>query len=101
MRDEILPEGADLSDLGICDIEKIVRAAEHTQDRERRLKRKSIEDYFAPLPDFRQFPDFTKQTQTAPPPAPETARNAPCPCGSGQKYKRCCCENAPPLLHAA
>jgi hypothetical protein len=23
-------------------------------------------------------------------PAPETPRNAPCPCGSGLKYKRCC-----------
>jgi AcrR family transcriptional regulator len=28
-------------------------------------------------------------------------RNSPCPCGSGQKYKRCCGKNAPPLLHAA
>jgi hypothetical protein len=101
MRDEILPEGTDLSDLGICDMEKIVRAAERTQDHERRLKRKSIEDYFAPSPDFREIPDFAKRTQSAPPPAPDTARNAPCPCGSGLKYKRCCGENAPPLLHAA
>ncbi|MEM9327305.1 MAG: SEC-C metal-binding domain-containing protein [Bacteroidota bacterium] len=22
--------------------------------------------------------------------APEPSRNAPCPCGSGRKYKRCC-----------
>jgi AcrR family transcriptional regulator len=28
-------------------------------------------------------------------------RNSPCPCGSAQKYKRCCGKNAPPLLHAA
>jgi AcrR family transcriptional regulator len=28
-------------------------------------------------------------------------RNSPCPCGSGQKYKRCCGKNAPALLHAA
>ncbi len=100
-RHEILPEGADLTDLGVCDIEKVVRAAARTQDRERRLKRKSIEDYFAPLPDFTKSPEFTKRTQTPPPPAPETARNAPCPCGSGQKYKRCCGENAPPHLYAA
>ena len=26
-------------------------------------------------------------------------RNAPCPCGSGQKYKRCCGKNAPAVLH--
>lgn len=32
---------------------------------------------------------------------PATARNAECPCGSGQKYKRCCGRDAPPLLFAA
>ncbi len=26
-------------------------------------------------------------------------RGAPCPCGSGRKYKRCCGRNAPPVLH--
>jgi transposase-like protein len=26
------------------------------------------------------------------------ARNAPCPCGSGDKYKRCCGKNAPPHI---
>lgn len=26
------------------------------------------------------------------------ARNAPCPCGSGNKYKRCCGSHAPPVL---
>lgn len=31
-------------------------------------------------------------------PAPGNARNAPCPCGSGLKYKRCCGRHAPPLL---
>ena len=29
-----------------------------------------------------------------------TPRNAPCPCGSGEKYKRCCGRTAPPVLHA-
>jgi hypothetical protein len=28
-------------------------------------------------------------------------RNALCPCGSGEKYKRCCGENAPPVLQKA
>ncbi len=28
--------------------------------------------------------------------AEAAARNAPCPCGSGVKYKRCCGRNAPP-----
>jgi hypothetical protein len=30
--------------------------------------------------------------------APAVPRNALCPCGSGEKYKRCCGENAPPVL---
>jgi uncharacterized protein YecA (UPF0149 family) len=28
-------------------------------------------------------------------------RSAPCPCGSGAKYKRCCGTNAPAVLSAA
>jgi SEC-C motif-containing protein len=36
------------------------------------------------------------QRQAAAPPIP---RNAPCPCGSGRKYKRCCGPTAPALLH--
>jgi hypothetical protein len=34
-----------------------------------------------------------------PQPAPVAIpRSAPCPCGSGQKFKRCCGRNAPPVL---
>lgn len=29
----------------------------------------------------------------------ETPRSAPCPCGSGLKYKRCCGRQAPPQIH--
>ncbi|MGJ5818520.1 SEC-C metal-binding domain-containing protein [Paludibaculum fermentans] len=29
-----------------------------------------------------------------------TPRNAPCPCGSGEKYKRCCGRNAPAVLQS-
>ena len=36
------------------------------------------------------------QPQPAAPPIP---RNAPCPCGSGRKHKRCCGPTAPALLH--
>ena len=34
-------------------------------------------------------------------PQPEVGRNSPCPCGSGQKFKRCCGVNAPPILNKA
>jgi len=45
----------------------------------------------------------------APTPAPakpaaapiNTPRNAPCPCKSGQKFKRCCGKEAPPVLNKA
>ena len=32
---------------------------------------------------------------------PQTPRSAPCPCGSREKFKRCCGKNAPPVLGKA
>jgi hypothetical protein len=32
---------------------------------------------------------------------PPVARNAPCPCGSREKFKRCCGRGAPPVLSKA
>ncbi len=43
-------------------------------------------------------PDFANQTQSPPLSAPAIARNALCPCGSGDKFKRCCGKSAPPVL---
>jgi hypothetical protein len=43
-----------------------------------------------------------KQSQSEPAPSQSKPalipRGAPCPCKSGQKYKRCCGRNAPPVL---
>src|SRR5579883_3375226 len=39
-----------------------------------------------------------KQTQSEPAKPVSIPRSAPCPCKSGQKYKRCCGRNAPPVL---
>ena len=41
----------------------------------------------------------TCETKSAP--QPEVGRNSPCPCGSGNKYKRCCGVNAPPIYNNA
>jgi hypothetical protein len=41
---------------------------------------------------------FLEGSSFCKPPA-ATPRNAPCPCGSGAKYKRCCGKNAPPVLN--
>jgi hypothetical protein len=40
----------------------------------------------------------TRQTQSEPAETAAIPRSAPCPCKSGQKYKRCCGRNAPPVL---
>ena len=41
----------------------------------------------------------TCETKSAP--QPEVGRNSPCPCGSGNKYKRCCGVNARPIYNQA
>ena len=42
----------------------------------------------------RELADFAQRTKQIP-------RNAPCPCKSGEKYKRCCGKEAPPVLNQA
>ena len=44
---------------------------------------------------------FCKTTPSAPAAPKLTPRNAQCPCNSGQKYKRCCGKDAPPVLNKA
>jgi len=45
--------------------------------------------------------DSAKQTQPQPEKTAAIPRSAPCPCKSGQKFKRCCGKNAPPVLFTA
>ena len=45
--------------------------------------------------------DCAKQSQTEPAKTAPIPRSAPCPCKSGEKYKRCCGKNAPPVLMSA
>jgi hypothetical protein len=42
-----------------------------------------------PLPVHQEMPPLPLPIQAVPA-APKVARNAPCPCGSGRKYKKCC-----------
>jgi len=37
-------------------------------------------------------PALPKEQESGPPtpPSPKVGRNAPCPCGSGKKFKKCC-----------
>ena len=41
-------------------------------------------------PDLLKSISFCNQPKTAPAASPKVGRNAPCPCGSGKKYKKCC-----------
>jgi SEC-C motif len=55
--------------------------------------------------DVRANPISQPKAPPARPSTPETPaqtpRNAPCPCGSGEKFKRCCGEGSPAVLCAA
>jgi len=52
----------------------------------------------APAP---KLASICKPAPQAPPLIPQIPRSAPCPCKSGEKYKRCCGKNAPPVLGKA
>ncbi|MCC6585229.1 MAG: SEC-C domain-containing protein [Bryobacterales bacterium] len=49
----------------------------------------------SPTPQPQQNQNFAKRN----PHPEEVGRNSPCPCGSGQKYKRCCGPNAAPIYN--
>jgi hypothetical protein len=66
------------------------------------LKPGSIPDARPQLLPNKLLPNnLTKQTQSEPPQTAPIPRGAPCPCGSGAKYKRCCGTNAPAVLSDA
>jgi len=56
------------------------------------------EDGYRKAVDDRSLAATLEPTPIPTPPSPVIARNEPCPCGSGKKYKRCCGTDAPPLL---
>jgi hypothetical protein len=58
---------------------------------------------FAPMPGVSKVPKAVSNVQTTQAQQPaqtQVPRNAPCPCNSGQKYKRCC-GRAPQVLRSA
>ncbi|MDP9053181.1 MAG: SEC-C metal-binding domain-containing protein, partial [Acidobacteriota bacterium] len=64
------------------------------------MRRKSME-IDARIQQQHAAANFAKQSQSAPPEALPTPRGAPCSCGSGIKFKRCCGKDAPPVLGRA
>jgi hypothetical protein len=127
-RIEVLPEGFNTEELGLASYKDLMPSMA-AEKRWQLLKRQlegtgSVESMLelAIAPPAAKT-EITKQTQSAPQPpeikkadstkrtqfAPRfishltsgTPRNAPCPCGSGQKHKRCCGQNAAPVLYSA
>ncbi len=77
-------------------IDRARSAAQRTFHRSlKELRRLQAERAYATVAD-----NSAKQTQSQPAETPAIPRSAPCPCKSGQKYKRCCGRNAPPVLSA-
>jgi hypothetical protein len=80
IRNELLP-GADVSTLGLASLREVTAAKSEFA--------KQTRSAAATRPTERTQ---SSSIQTIP------TRSAPCPCGSGLKYKRCCGPNAPALL---
>jgi hypothetical protein len=98
-RNEYFEAGADLSHLGICDFRQVRKGIDHQVSASlRQHKLDEINEMAAAFEDNRQHVAMHMETATR---QTQTPRNAPCPCGSDQKYKRCCGKNAPAILHAA
>jgi uncharacterized protein YecA (UPF0149 family) len=65
------------------------------------LLMKDLEDRQRQLAAEGASENSAKQTQSQPEKSVLIPRSAPCPCKSGQKYKRCCGKNARPVLFRA
>ena len=97
-RIEILPPGFNTAELGLASYKDLMPAM--VAEKRWQLQKRKLEGLgsFESMLEAATAPPQSspaKQTQSAP---VFTPRNAPCPCGSNEKYKRCCGKNAPPLL---
>jgi hypothetical protein len=87
-----------LNSLGVCNYAEV--DAFHSKMNQRRSVASLRQIVTEPLPKITKqtqsqpATDFAKQSQLIP-------RGAPCPCKSGEKYKRCCGKDAPPVLSCA
>jgi len=103
-RNDLLEDGADVSYLGLCDLPSVKKGIDQQVSASLRQQKLDELNSLNKLWDDRKAAaiptetPFTGRTQSQP---AGTPRNAPCPCKSGEKYKRCCGKNAPPMLHAA
>jgi hypothetical protein len=106
-RNEIAAD-ADTTGLGLCDFHTAISHAGRIANRAQRRDYNQLKNKLETMELEGRYnahqeaaaadeAEFTKRT---PPPLAQIARNAPCPCNSGEKYKRCCGKQAPPILGA-
>ena len=93
---------ADTIDLGLCDVRAVRKSLDALAVDEPRPQIAVDEPATPPASSScKTQSSFCKTTVSPQTAAPQTPRNAPCPCKSGDKYKRCCGKDAPAVLHAA
>jgi len=80
-------------DAGPPNMDALMALAEHQLAQ--RFRESGLSSFCNPVG---QVPDLPSTKPAAPKMMP---RNAPCPCGSGAKYKRCHGKDAPPVLNRA
>jgi hypothetical protein len=105
-RGEVFKPGVDLTVYGLADWRAIQKSLNHEILGTIRIAAEKGKAELAAVRTNPQPQAFTAQPQAPATPAKsgsfcKTPRNAQCPCGSGQKHKRCCGKDAPPMLHAA
>ena len=102
IRNETVPEDFDASTLGLAsckDMAPILKSDLRRQLLLHKLEETEMstavtEAIYAPLPPAAKTLPIVAESAPIP-------RGAPCPCGSGAKYKRCCGPNAPAVLSPA
>ncbi len=91
IRNETLPEDFDASTLGLASCKNMAPILKSDVRRQLLLHK----------PNETEMTTAVTESRNAPlPSATPIPRGAPCPCGSGAKYKRCCGPNAPAVLAA-
>jgi len=87
------PKATPTSSAGLPNLDALMSLADHQLAQ--RYRESGLSSFCNPAP-----PAATPASSFCEKPA-QTPRNATCPCGSGNKYKRCCGKNAPPVLNQA
>ncbi len=99
-RQEYFPVGTDLSALGVASIREILPALANCVTLDPVKRENAMVKALHSVSNRTQNENWVRSAKSNPA-SVQTPRNATCPCGSGQKYKRCCGTNAPAILGLA